>query len=310
MKTKVLIIGGSRFLGLSIAEALIKAGKYDIYTMNRGTKPKVDGVEHIICDIKDRVAFKNVLQQQYWDIVIDTILTDEDLEFAIMQLKDNVGHFIHTSSLGVYGEAKTIPAVESQPLKEYEGEYIVFNYKIKQDQVITRAFQECNFPGTILRMSYIYGAGDKLLDGWGGRSDEFFQMLRDNKKIIIPNDGRALLHPGHVKDLGRAFLHVAKHPESIGQIYNIGGSHAIMTKDYVEMIAAAMQVKADIEYAPIAEVVKLYPKITNERGMKFACQHMCASITKAERELDWRPEIPLESGIRENIEWMKQKKII
>jgi len=310
MKTKVLIIGGSRFLGLSIAEALIQAGKYDIYTMNRGTRPSVDGVEHIICDIKDRVAFKKVLQQQYWDIIIDTILTDEDLEFAIMQLKDNVGHFIHTSSLGVYGEAKTIPAVESQPLKEYEGEYIVFNYKIKQDQVITRAFQECNFPGTILRMSYIYGAGDKLLDGWGGRSDEFFQMLRDNKKIIIPNDGRALLHPGHVKDLGRAFLHVAKHPESIGQIYNIGGSHAIMTKDYVEMIAAAMQVKADIEYAPIAEVVKLYPKITNERGMKFACQHMCASITKAERELDWRPEIPLESGIRENIEWMKQKKII
>lgn len=31
---------------------------------------------------------------------------------------------------------------------------------------------------------------------------------------------------------------------------------------------------------------------------------MCADIAKAERELAWRPEIPLESGLRENFRWM------
>jgi UDP-glucose 4-epimerase len=279
--------------------------------MNRGTRPLVPGTAgQIVCDVKDRNAFAKELGQKRWDIIIDTILNDEDLSFLIAEIGNNVGHFIHTGSLGVYGEARQIPAVESQPLQEYEGKEIVFNYKLKQDQVITRAFQENAFPGTILRMSYIYGAGDIPLDGWGGRSDKFFQMLRDNQKIVMPNDGRALLHPGHVKDLGRAFLQAAERPASIGQIYNIGGSHALMIKDYVAMIAAAMQVKADIEYAPLADVVKRYPGIVNERGMKFACQHMCASIAKAQRELDWAPEISLPAGIRDNVEWMKLQKII
>ena len=309
MNTRVLIIGGTRFLGLAIAEPFIAKG-YDVYEMNRGTRASATGVkEQIICDKNDRKAFAAVLKKYRWDIIIDTILTDEDLEFAINELGDNVGHFIHTGSMGVYGDAKQIPAVESQPLKQYTGEYIVFNYKIAQDQVIIKAFQERAFPGTILRMSYIYGAGDNLLDGWGGRSEEFFRIMHKDKKIVLPNDGRALLHPGHVKDLGRAFLHAAERPESIGQIYNIGGSHALMMKDYVEKIAVAMQIKVNIEYAPFEKVVKLYPTIVNERGMKFACQHMCGSIIKAKRELDWRPEISLYTGLRENIEWMKSQKI-
>ncbi len=171
-----------------------------------------------------------------------------------------------------------------------------------------RAFYEQNFPATIMRMSYIYGAGDKLLEGWGGRSAEFFKMLRDNKAIPLPGDGRALLHPGHVKDLGRAFLHAAERRSvSIGQIYNICGSHALMMKDYIAMTARIMGVKPKIEYASIQKICERFPEFTNERGMKFSCQHMCASIAKADTELDWRPEIPLETGLRENIEWMNSQ---
>lgn len=311
MTKKVLIIGGTRFLGLTIAEAFINKG-YEVFEMNRGSRPPSDGItEQIVCDKSDREALTKVLKRQYWDVVVDTILTDEDLEFAIEILGDNVGHFIHTGSLGVYGEARQIPAIESVPVEEYEGEYIVFNYKITQDQVIMQAFEDNRFPGTILRMSYIYGPGDLPLDGWGGRSAEFFKLLRDGEKILLPVDGRALLHPGHVKDLGRSFLHAAERPQtSIGQIYNIAGHYALMMKDYVTMIADAMGVKPDIDFAPINEVLSRFPDVTNERGMKFACQHMCASITKAERDLNWQPEIPLEAGLRENIEWMKNQEII
>jgi len=311
MRKKVLIIGGSRFLGLNIAKEFIQSGKYSVYIMNRGTRAPVDGIsKHIICDIKDREKFAKELKKEQWDIVIDTILTDEDIEFAITQLGNNLDHFIHTSSLGVYGEAKRIPAVESQSLSEYNGEEVVFNHKLKQDQVLMQAYEKHTFPATVLRMSYIYGAGDILLDAWGGRSGKFFRMLRDNEKIVIPNDGRALLHPGHVKDLGRAFLHAAEHTDSVGKIYNICGSHALMLRDYIALIADLMEVKPDIEYAPLAEVIELYPETVNKRGIKFICQHMCADITKAEHELDWHPEISLQAGICENITWMKQQNII
>jgi nucleoside-diphosphate-sugar epimerase len=313
MNTKVLIIGGTRFLGLAIAEPFIAKG-YDVYEMNRGTRPPAKGVtEQIVCDKNNRETFAKVLKRYRWDIIIDTILNDEDLEFVISELGDNVGHFIHTGSLGVYADSKQIPFLESQPLKQFEkdrNEYTLFNNKVKQDQILMRAFNEKAFPATILRMSYIYGAGDSLLEGWGRRSAKFFHMLRDNEKIIIPNDGKnALIHPGHVKDLGRAFLHAAEHPESIGQIYNIGGSQTLTMEDYVAMIAAAMQVKPEIKYVSLDEFEKVYPEFVS-LSMKFAFKHMCASTAKAERELNWRPEISLQAGIRENIEWMESQKII
>lgn len=314
MATKALIIGGTRFLGIAIAEAFLRKGGYDLHIMNRGTRSKTaSAVRQIICDKTDRAEFAKVLKNG-WDIIIDTILNDEDLRFVVETIGSDVGHFIHTGSIGVYGAAQRIPASESDPLCECRGEAgrdIVFDYKIRQDRVILQAFQEIRFPCTIMRESYICGPGDIPLDGWGGRNIEFFKMLRDGKKISLPADGRALLHPGDVRDLGRAFLHAVERPRiSIGQVYNVCGDHALMMRDYVGLLAEAMGVKADIEYVPFSDVVTKYGGLVNEFGMRFAGQHMCASIEKAARDLDWHPEIPLKVSLRENIEWMEAKGLI
>lgn len=310
MAPKVLLIGGTRFLGRTIAEAFL-AKRYEVFEMNRGTRPAQEGVTgKIICDKNDREAFAKILTARRWDFIIDTILDADDLKFVVETIGSEVGHFIHTGSLGVYGEARQIPAMESLPLCEYKGGEIVFNYKLFQDQVLMKAFHEKGFPATSMRMSYIYGPGDIPLDGWGGRSPEFFKMLRDGKKIPLAENGRALLHPGHVRDLGRAFVHAAENPASIGQIYNICGPFAIMMKDYLALIAEAMGVKPEFEFVSQEEILKRYPAFTNARGLKFACQHMCASILKARHDLDWQPEIPLETGISENVEWMRKQGII
>lgn len=307
MATKVLVIGGTRFLGKSIIHAFVEKG-YDVYEMNRGSRTKSDGViEQLVCNKSDRNMLCKVLKKYRWDIIVDTILTDKDLEFVIDTIGSNTGHFIHTGSLGVYGEAKQLPASEYVPLCEYEGDdIIVFNYKISQDKVLFKAFNSNAFPATILRMSYIYGPGDILLDGWGGRSLKFFKMMKENKKIYLPNEGCALLHPGHVKDLGRSFVHAAENKRSIGQAYNIAGHYALMIKDYISLIAREMGVNPEIEYASVPEICERYPEITTRRGAQFSCQHMCASIVKAERDLNWKPLISLESGIRESVRWMQE----
>lgn len=310
MSAAVLLIGGTRFLGREITRAFTSRG-HRVFVMNRGSREASPEVaEAIRCDKTDRGAFSKVLRRQRWDVVVDTVLDAEDLEFVVETLGVEVGHFIHTGSMGVYGDARQIPATENLPLAEYEGEYVVFNYKIQQDQVLLRAFQERGFPATILRASYIYGPGCIPLDGWGGRAVEFFQMLRDEKTILLPDNGRALLHPGHVRDLSRAFVHAAGRPESIGQVFNVGGSHALMMKDYVGRIAKAMGVEARLEFAPMPEVLARHPQFTNERGMRFSGQHMCASIAKAEAQLGWRPEISLDTGLRENIAWMREQGLL
>ena len=308
----VLIIGGNRFLGRTIAEAFIGDGSFNVYELNRGTRPPNAGITaQIKCDKDDRAEFEKALKSRTWDIVIDTILKAPDLEFVIETLGTRAGHFIHTGSIGVYGDARRIPAPEWLPISEGDNvEDIVFNDKIAQDQVLMRAVHEKRFPATILRMSNVYGPGDIPLDGWGGRNPVFFQMLQGGKTIPLPENGRALLQPGHVKDLGRAFLLAAKKMASVGQVYNIGGDWSLMLRDYVRLLAKTLNAAApNLEYVSQEELVKRFPKLS-VYGLRFVCQHMCSDITMAERDLGWKPEIPLEAGLRENVKWMFEKGIL
>ncbi|MHC4873718.1 MAG: NAD-dependent epimerase/dehydratase family protein [Planctomycetota bacterium] len=307
MASRVLVIGGTRFLGLAIIEGFLNKG-YDVYEMNRGSRPKSEGVtEQLVCDKSDRDAFAAALKKHHWDVIVDTILDHKDISFVVETLGPDIGHFIHTGSLGVYGKVEQIPVRETRPLEEYDGkDIVVFNYKIAQDRVLFNAFNESAFPGTVLRMSYIYGPGDVLLDGWGGREPEFFKMMEENKKISLPGDGTSLLHPGHVKDLGRSFVCAAENKISIGQAYNIAGHYALMNKDYIARVAKEMGVAPEIEYLAIDDLVEKYPEKASKRGAQFLSQHMCASIEKAERDLGWKPEITLEVGIRDSVAWMRE----
>ena len=236
---KILIIGGTRFLGLHIAEDLCKRG-HDVELLNRGSRPAPECVAHShVCDVRDRQAFSEFLASVSYDVVIDTIMMPADLAFAIPLLDRKIKHFIHTGSLGVYGGVNHIPASESEVLVEHEESYN-FSDKLREDNVLMDAFTATGFPATSLRASCIYGPGDVPLDGWGGRSVHFFERLRDGAEIPIAGWGNYLLHTGHVHDLGRAFGDAVAHPESIGRIYNIAGPYAMTVKDYIEEIARAM----------------------------------------------------------------------
>ena len=98
------------YLGRTIAEAFIGDGSFNVYELNRGTRPPNAGITaQIKCDKDDRAEFEKALKSRTWDIVIDTILKATDLEFVIETLGTRAGHFIHTGSIGVYGDARRIP---------------------------------------------------------------------------------------------------------------------------------------------------------------------------------------------------------
>jgi len=306
---KILVIGGTRFLGRHVVSDLARRG-HRVTVMNRGrNEPHPEAAGAIVCDKSDRETFGRVLRQQRWDAVIDTVLDDADLAFAVEVLAGRVGHFIHTGSIGVYAPCRRIPACESDPLAEHDAIYN-FNPKLRQEHVLQRAHLERRFPATILRMSMIYGPGDIPLDGWGGRRKEFFHRLRDGEVIPLPHMGLALIHPGDVRDLARAFGDALKEPRSIGQVYNIAGERALCMRDYVAALAAAMGVEAKLEFTSPEDILRRFPQWTTPRGLLFSCEHMCCDVTKARRELRWRPVVPLEVGLAENVAWMRQQGLL
>jgi len=79
---RVLIVGGSFFLGRVFVEELLKRGDFSITVLNRGKLPlKKDRVEEIVCDRHDLDRLKTVLAGTWWDSIIDfCAYTPDDID--------------------------------------------------------------------------------------------------------------------------------------------------------------------------------------------------------------------------------------
>lgn len=120
---KLLIMGGTRFLGRALVEAGLAAG-HELTLFNRGQSnpglfPTVEELHG------DRDGGLDVLAGQQWDAVVDTCgyvprLVRASAEF----LQESVGHYIFVSSISVYADFATVGMDESAPIGTIEDETI------------------------------------------------------------------------------------------------------------------------------------------------------------------------------------------
>lgn len=97
---KVLVLGGTRFLGRAIVEEALKRG-HEVTLFNRGTNHEMfPDVEQLIGDRNGDVS---QLENRKWDVVMDTCgITPHQIEKIATVLGDNVEHFTYISSISVY----------------------------------------------------------------------------------------------------------------------------------------------------------------------------------------------------------------
>jgi len=120
---KLLIIGGTRFLGRALAEAALAAG-HELTLFNRGQSnpglfPDVEELHG------DRDGGLGVLADQQWDAVIDTCgyvprIVRASAEF----LKDAADRYAFVSSISAYAGFATVGMDENAPLGTMEDETV------------------------------------------------------------------------------------------------------------------------------------------------------------------------------------------
>ena len=99
--------------------------------------------------------------------------------------------------------------------------------------------------------------------------------------ITIWGDGSVARDYFHIRDLVAAFV-AAIEKKTTSRIYNIGGgrSHTLM-----ELIEAIHRISGKT------------PRVEFTASRKLDVQVSCLDISRAEREVGWRPHISLEEGI-------------
>ena len=306
---KILVIGGTRFLGLYITKALLKR-KYQVVLINRGTKYRLaddnkDAIR-INCDKNNYEKLKEIIISEAPDVIIDTILQADDLKILIPKLLNlkKLKSFIHCGSVGVYAPAERLPSLEDDKLELLPA--IRFNYKLEQDNVLMDMHQKYSFPAVTLRITNVYGVGDIPLDIWGARNPKYFQRLKDNKPITIPDNGMALLQPGYVEDLAEAFVLVAEEQKCVGEIFNVASHRSITLNKYVRMHKEILKSKSEINYMPKEGILNKYlsENKVHERGLIFLCEHMCVDFSKIRRYCGYMPKMGMKEGFEKNIRWL------
>ena len=189
---KILVMGGTRFVGKSLVQKLISQN-HDIDIFTRGNNPNPKGSNLIKGDrnkLEDILKLKN----KKYDIVFD--ISGRELsqtKILIENINENFDRYVYVSSAGVYQDSQELPINEIDPIDKdsrhigkYESEKWLIDNKI---------------PFTSFRPTYIYGPGNyNKIENW------FFERIVSLKKIPIPFDGSLITQLGHVSDLTDAMI--------------------------------------------------------------------------------------------------------
>ena len=120
---KLLVIGGTRFVGRALIEEALKQGM-EVTMFNRGkSNPEIfPDVEKLV---GDRDNDLEALKGRKWDAVVDTCgYIPRHVKMTAELLKDNVEHYTFISSISVYPDYSLPKLDEQTPVGTMEDETV------------------------------------------------------------------------------------------------------------------------------------------------------------------------------------------
>jgi 2'-hydroxyisoflavone reductase len=218
---KILILGGTNFIGRNLIDELIKLDNFNITLFNRGHS-NTDLYPELRKIQGDRnTSDINQIFKENWDYIVDlSCYFPESLRQIISNLDKSFKRYIFISTSSVYDNI-----VEKSILRNEKSPILDCNYKESLDTSLEtygkrkaeceRILTQSNLKYTILRPALVYGVYDN--------TDRFYYWLYQIKKehkLLLPNYGKNLFSVTYVKDLIQVIIK-SLYKENGNNIYNV-----------------------------------------------------------------------------------------
>lgn len=251
-KLKILVLGGTYFVGPAIVQSLQSAG-HQVTLFNRGqTNPHLfPKVSKIKGDReKGHQGYENLVKTLHqWDVVIDVWPQKPQLvEEAITVLKDRTQHYIFISSIAAYKDFAKANIKEDYPLRvgtTYEKDNYNLN-KVLCEKIITQHFPENH---TIVRPGAIIGPRDP-----GPFPHYVIQRIISEKQILAPASN-APVQFIDVKDVAQ-FITLCAEKGLSGPFNLVGPEKQLSYKDFLLMIKQTLKSPVEIHWMDADFLVK------------------------------------------------------
>jgi dTDP-L-rhamnose 4-epimerase len=164
--------------------------------------------------------------------------------------------------------------------------------KFDQERMCLLVGRAYGIPTVAFRFFNVYGTRQALSNPYTGVMAIFAARLMNEKAPMIFEDGLQQRDFVSVHDVARACRLGLQAPEAAGQVFNIGSGNHYTILELAERIAQVMG-KGYIE-----------PEVTGKYRVGDV-RHCFADIRLANRLLGYEPEVQLEAGLEELVEWLK-----
>jgi 2'-hydroxyisoflavone reductase len=301
---KVLVIGGTLFIGRALVDQLVKSG-HEVAVLHR--KPKHDlgrRVENLMADRNDGASVREALCGRRFEAVFDNAYdwdrgtTAEQVEATIRAVGDRVTRYIFLSSVAAYGDG--LNHKESDPLApDYHAQAYV-RHKATTERMLFRMHSQKGLPVVTFRPPFVYGPGNPFY-----REQFFWDRLRAGRPIIIPGDGHRLMQFTYVHDLVHAMVRAMEEPKALGEAFNIGDPKPLTQVEVVEKLAKAANVDPTLVRVPRDAIAQAGGNVMEPPyyfGEYFDVPPITENIGKVTRVLKMKLT-PFEVGLKETYRW-------
>ncbi len=319
-----MVTGATGFVGSSLVKALIEEGaqvqvlirptsnlnRLDKLPVSliRGDVTNPETLEGAFKDCDDVIHAAGMLgqagitEEMYHELHVQGTrhVLDE------IQATNPTAKVLYVSSPGVLGPISGLPAAENAPLapsNPYErskaaAEQLVCDYSARGQHIV------------IARPEFIYGPGDTHVLG-------LFQAIQSGRFFFI-GDGQNTCHPTFISDAVEGMLRCLEFGIP-GEIYHITGLRPVTFRELAETIADALEVNPPRFQIPkpiamagagileaVGGITGLNPPLSRT-GVAFFSEDRRFSFEKAQKDLHYHPQVDLQEGITQTVNWYRQQ---
>ena len=302
MKKKLLVIGGTGFLGSHVCREAIKKDYRVISVSTKKTKFNlIKKVKYIKCDISNSATIKRKLNFEVDYIINFGGYVDHSDKNKTYQShfkgcknlidfyqKKKIKKFIQIGNSLEYGKTKSPHKEKIMTKKVILLKSIYAKSKLLSTNYCINAFKKNFFPVIVLRPYLVYGPGQKI-----DRLIPFIISKSLTNKTFPCSSGMQLRNFLFVEDFVKAIFKTLTKKNVNGEIINIGSNNNLKVKKVILMIKNYLN-----SGKPMFGKIKL----RKDESIKYY-----PSIKKAKNLINWKPLIQFEKGLIQTIKYYKEK---
>ena len=153
-----------------------------------------------------------------------------------------------------------------------------------------------HIPTVALRFFNVYGPRQALSNPYTGVLAIFASRYLNQAPPLIFEDGEQQRDFVHVTDIARACRLALESPAVDQRVFNIGSGQSVSVRQIAETLGSVMGMDS------------VQPIVT-QRYRTGDIRHCFADISQAKQLLDYQPQVPLEQGMRDYVDWLADQHV-